>query len=113
MGQFAVKSMFVFLLLCFGVFFGVETVTKGIERINGPLPPQAVQPQLPKQEAEQPKKEQPAVQQTVIPTDERIIARPPSDGFLHHLAVKTGDLLQILTQKGIESIVMIFDAVFH
>lgn len=49
MARYSFTFIIVVLMLCFGIFFGIEMATKGMERIQGPTAGYPVQGGLPQQ----------------------------------------------------------------
>lgn len=106
MSRIGTKLLLSCLLICFGVFYGVNMATTGIERIHGPI---QQEPAL-----DQQKEVQQEVVQTIQENTLRNELRPAvPDKIIHRLADKTGEVIHFTVQSGVEAIVSIFEKVIH
>jgi hypothetical protein len=130
------------LLLGFGIFFGMEITSKGMERVHGPIgqavkpiqsaassaaaslspsvPPTAKAAAVPQKGADdRTRKQQPPA--SIVPSAGAAAGtqRPtgvtfpePSGSLVETVGNKTGDLLQILAHHSIDGVVSFFDGIF-
>jgi hypothetical protein len=112
MARFYLKVALFGLLVLFCILFGVSLATKGMERIQGPIPPSAserpsvaakstISPTPSKTAAASAAKDKAAIEENPVPTH---------DSSMNRVGNKLGGLLQITAHHGIELFVSIFDA---
>jgi len=114
MGQFLMKIVLVGVLVCFGIFYGVDLATHGISEVSGPyLSEDTAVPA--------------AVNEVTDRSDETVTASsghgvasvyeietPVQDGTLVNVLADTaGTVLQRTARGGIELIVSLFDGILH
>jgi hypothetical protein len=130
------------LLLGFGIFYGMEIASKGMERVNGPteqalkpiqstastaasslsasVPATAKAPAVPPKGADdRTRKQQPPA--SIVPSagaasgsqrPTAVTFSEPSGSLVETVGNKTGDLLQILAHHSIDGVVTFFDGIF-
>lgn len=116
MSRFSIRFLLACLLLGFGIFFGVELASRGIERVHGPM-----QPTMPAAGTMEPTPAKPSV--NIKPADKE--RNPPvasrqadpaqvitSDSLINHIANKTGTLLRVMAHYSIDIVISFFDGIF-
>lgn len=128
MSSFGGKLLIGCLLICFGVFYGIDVASNGIEQVNGPMTPVNSQQETVTREDIQPStnfiKNQNTDQtqshththfqevDSLSPSD-AILTPVVSDKLIHRLADKTGEVIQSTFHFGVEIIVSVFDDVVN
>ena len=108
--RFFTRLAIVGLLVCFGIFYGIDLATHGIENVHGPLQTESWTPADDKQEEANDSAEN---------DDADVTAAYKQAEMLHDstlvgsLADATGTVLQRTARGGIEWIVSVFDGILH
>ncbi len=105
MSRVGARVLIIGLLIIFGIFYGIDIATQGIERIHGSLDQESSEIIMddPIQEAD-----------VEVTEEEPVMFTPvPSNKLIHQLSDQTGKIIQITFQSGVNVLVSIFEDIIH
>lgn len=127
MSRFSGMFVCVVLMMCFGIFFGIELATKGMERIHGPAPA-SVQPGVAVQPQPVTQAPQPAAgngqaagsakgqggENATQPVQPKPQPQPiTADSGINRVGNQIGDMLQSVAHGTIRTVVSLLDSIVN